>query len=409
MSLAQQVSACTQSFALSATSYLAVGCGSAVNSTSETNNSTICRTAGTFSEMSIYQQTSLASGATVRFRKNTANGNQVISVGGGVTGVLQDLSNTDSVTAGDSISFQYTNATAANTRVPSFGVVFDDGASSSVYRMITRRDSFSTSTASTTSYFALCGTLPNTNATVEADAQFKNKLTATLRKAAVYVSANARGTATTLRSRVNGGNGNISISIGASTTGTLEDTSNSDSIVNADLVCTSITTGTGAGTITVRSVIVEYVVTSSSMPLLCGSPLVGAVNSASTVYNGVGSGVTNNTTETNISAPLWTSGTLSNLQCYVSANTIAATSTIKSRIAAADGNLTLSIGSTATGYFEDTLNSDTVTSTDRIATKLVVGTSATNTITVTMIGVNVLYDYPVDSTGILNFWLGMVF
>jgi hypothetical protein len=409
MSLAQISSTSSVTFATSATRFFPLGVGADLNSATEAHNALPCRTAGTYSDFSLYQQTSLASGATATFRKNTADGNQTISIGSGVTGALQDLSNTDTVVAGDLIAIQYVNATAANARVTGMGCVFEDSSSDRVYRLAARRDSFSSATASTTSFFPVGGVIPNAAATTEANAQYKNRLTATIRNAAIYVSANARSTTTTFRSRVNGANGNISISIGASTTGLLEDTSNSDSIVNTDLICTSLTTGTGAGTITVRGTLLEYVTSSASAPILCGSANGTSAASAETRYNSISGGISNNSTEVNISAPLWTSGTLSNLQCYVSVNTIAATSTLTSRIAGADGNLTLSIGSTATGYFEDTTNSDTVTATNRLATKLVVGTSATNALTIHNIGCNILYDYPSNGAGLLNFWLGSTF
>ena len=48
------------------------------------------------------------------------------------------------------------------------------------------------------------------------------------------ILANARLTTSTFRSRVNQANGNMSATIAATTTGTIEDTSNTDSLVAAD-------------------------------------------------------------------------------------------------------------------------------------------------------------------------------
>lgn len=83
-----------------------------------------------------------------------------------------------------------------------------------------------------------------------------------------------------------------------------------------------------------------------------------------------------------------TPGSFSNLYATVSANGVTATSTVNFRKdtggGSANGNQSLSIGSGATGVFEDTSNSDSVSSGDKIDYQLVTGGSGT-TITVNVI------------------------
>ena len=69
-----------------------------------------------------------------------------------------------------------------------------------------------------------------------------------------------------------------------------------------------------------------------------------------------------------------------NLAVYVSANARTTNTIVKSRKNTADGNLTITIGPGATGFFEDTTNADTLAATDDYATATLTGTG-TETLT----------------------------
>jgi hypothetical protein len=73
-----------------------------------------------------------------------------------------------------------------------------------------------------------------------------------------------------------------------------------------------------------------------------------------------------------------TAGVASSLYIRISANSVSATSTLNIRKNGADSSVTLSIGSNATGEFEDTLNTESIASGDLLNYKLVTGGSGTS-------------------------------
>src|SRR6476659_7623170 len=76
------------------------------------------------------------------------------------------------------------------------------------------------------------------------------------------------------------------------------------------------------------------------------------------------------TTEANNDIKVQQAGTLSNLYARVQTNSIAsANTTIITRKNAGNGGQTLTIGSSATGEFEDTSGTDTIAAGDKITTK----------------------------------------
>src|SRR4051812_2560844 len=70
------------------------------------------------------------------------------------------------------------------------------------------------------------------------------------------------------------------------------------------------------------------------------------------------------TTEANTQLPIRVAGAFSKLYCRVSANANTGTTVLRVRKAAANGNQSVSIASSTTGEFQDTVNTDTVTAGD---------------------------------------------
>jgi len=92
-----------------------------------------------------------------------------------------------------------------------------------------------------------------------------------------------------------------------------------------------------------------------------------------------------NPTEASVQRMIRSPGSCSNLMIHLTANGVAATSTFVFRKNAANGNNTVSIGSSATGFFEDTTNTDTVAAGDKINMNLIPG-AGTGTFTYTSVG-----------------------
>jgi len=116
----------------------------------------------------------------------------------------------------------------------------------------------STTTASTT-WFILphgIGSLQTTETT----SKYRVRRAGTWKNFGVYISA-ARAQATTVKSRKAGADGNISVSCTGSTTGWFEDTTHSDTLSVGDDIDISVTTGTGADTLTIRTIKSEFIST----------------------------------------------------------------------------------------------------------------------------------------------------
>jgi hypothetical protein len=84
--------------------------------------------------------------------------------------------------------------------------------------------------------------------------------------------------------------------------------------------------------------------------------------SANDAYVGVQSSqYFEDTTEDNVKTTFRTAGTFSNLHCRVTANAAGSNTVITFRVNSTNVNQTLTIGAAATGYFEDTTNTDAIT------------------------------------------------
>lgn len=298
---------------------------------------------------------------TIRVRVNGSNGNQVLSIGAAATGEFEDTSNTDTISDGDEVNLQ---AVIGGTSVPQMRILATlFAASSNTVIRHAAAENFSFSTASTTFYRELGGRGSGSNqTTTEALAQSDFNSAGTLRDGFAYVNSNGRSTNGTLGSRINGANGNISFSITGSTTGIFEDTSNTDSISVNDDVNYYFTTGSGSGTTNFRSMSVEFETTNAKFHSISSE-----VNSGGTTGKNqirafpVGGYLNPEISESDYALPMGIAATASNLFCYVQSNSINASSVFTLRRDQTATNVTLSIGSNATGQFEDTTNTDTFT------------------------------------------------
>jgi hypothetical protein len=137
----------------------------------------------------------------------------------------------------------------------------------------------------------------------------------------------------------------------------------------------------------------RYLYTASGVALaqvfICGSSTGASTATTATYYYpmaGYQSTLQPQTTEANIQVICRAAGTLANLYWRVNANARADTNqNIKSRIATANGNMTISSIASTTGTASDTTNTDSVSSGQTINYSLTLGSSAAN-FNVTMLG-----------------------
>lgn len=333
------------------------------------------RTAGTFANLTVFAPTNTGSVATtVKSRKNGADGNLVVTIPASTTGVFQDTSHSDSVAAGDTVALSVDIGSGTGSTTWRCATASFDHATTAV-SLFARGSHDMTANAGSRVTSITDSTVAN--ATTETDSVRSLMRTAcTLKNLQVNVSANARTTDTTYKSRKNGADGNCVVTIGAGLTGLFEDTTNSDSLAAGDKCCVRGTTGAGTETMTLtHSVLIE---SSNHVATFVGHRSAGStINAAATAY--IGLNVITATPETSIHRTFMPIAfTAKNFRLFVYTNTVTADSTLISRNNGADGNCAITIPASTTGYFEDTTHTDSVAAGTEYNFKMTAGATGTS-------------------------------
>ena len=305
---------------------------------------------------------------TVRSRKNTANGNLSVSIGSTATGLFEDNSNSDSIADGDTYCFQIVNGTGSSSQIIQYILAEMEMTSGNAANYYTALDNtlVSTSTASQTTYVPLCGDMTLVTTTDSSNStRCTIPVAGTCSKLQCYVSANARTTTTTVKFRKNGADGNQSVSIGSTATGLFEDASNTDTVASGDELGYSLTTGTGANTITVKRMSVKFVGTADETALIAQRTTNGATG---TRYGSPGARFGTTTTETDAQFKLPFDCSISTLT--IRANWSTGTHTIKSRKNGANGNQSITRNASGTATVTDSSNSDSFTAGDLLGVEI---------------------------------------
>jgi len=341
------------------------------------------RTAGFFSKMWWFVVTNAATAtSTIIFRKNTANGNETVSIGAAATGFFQDITNQDNIVAGDLVCYSISNGSGAGAlTLATMSILFTPTTPTStvVRHAYVAISATVFSTASTTFYMALgSGRNVGNQTTTEANTQNYVGFTGTIANLLVDVSSNPRGTTTTVNSRKNTANGNMSVSIGAAATGLFEDTVNTDSVVSGDLVNYSLTTGSGGGSLVPETTSSEVTSTDRHSLVIFGNPTNNVTQANSlTRFLCVGGWMSvGDATENNVRVKTLATFIASKLSTYIASNNVNGTSTLTLRANAANTSLVASIGASATGRFSDLVNTPTISVNDILTYGLVTGGSS---------------------------------
>jgi hypothetical protein len=360
------------------TRYFPIHSGRCGQATTESQIERTVRAAGTCSNLWVrVTANSLSGAATFRHRTNRASGNQVVTVGSGLTGDFLDSSNSDAVIATDEIDCQL--VTDAGTGSVTFTIISENfAASSNTYGLQGANINLSSPAATTTYYEALAGA-GVTLQTTEANAQCKMQSGGTLKNLFLNITTNTSDLAS-VKSRINGADGTLLITVLG--TGIAEDTTHSDPYVAGDLVNYAFTTGGAGGGNFFATGGAATETTDSVFPVFTGTISTSGVtvNASQTVYFLVGGemGTGGTATEANVRGQINYAATASKLEVYISANTVSATSTLKLRKNGADGNQSVSITASTTGWFEDASNTDSIASGDEIDYQLATGGSGTS-------------------------------
>lgn len=318
---------------------------------------------------------------TVRSRINGANGNQSVSIDAAATGVFEDAVNTDAVNTGSLFNSSWVSggdagnirmtvcsfvlSTASNT-TPILGVI------ESLYIDVTL-----------TRYTTIVGNMSGPGAVTESLTYYLFRAAATLSNFRCYVTSNGiSGGASTARTRINGANGNQSVSIPASTAGAFEDAANTDVIAIGNNVNYQIVGGpSGNGPETMYIVLFQIKSNSVGKQVAAGNPSPTGIAGSNTLYaviesdSAIWTGAEADTQATT-RAPF----TAKNMYVNIGPNTLAAIATFRLRKNGGDTTLVVSVGATATGQFEDVAHTDSFIATDLFNWEIVtaVGAGAIN-------------------------------
>lgn len=315
---------------------------------------------------------------TLRSRKNSANGNMTVSYAAGVTGLVSDTTNTDSITAADTYG---TSTVVPNT-----------GTGTALVR--TRFQTLSSSLGNLAVFAAQGGSLftPAAGGTFmgvagagqvgnpENDVKVQLDVGGVLSNLQTDISGNTTGVTTTLVSRINNATGNQTVSITSNTTGVFEDTTNSDTVVAGDDINMMYSATGAASGLTVALHSMQFLNTSSRQNnIYNGMQPAGASRAASATasfYAPLGIvPATNITTESAMNIQHFFPCLNSMMKVYITANTYSVAATMTSRKNSGAGNQTISITAGATGLFEDTTNSDALGANDDFCFSIVGGST----------------------------------
>lgn len=321
-----------------------------------------------------------ASSTVVSF-PNGGTGNLTVTIGAGATGTFTDTTHTDTLTSGQTLCYQVNTGTGGAVVYGCTAILFDTGITGPCVSCCAcgSPNSLDFGAASTTAYMSLAGI--HSSNTTESVAQASMPAAVTAKYFSIYISANARSTSTTYGTRVGAAPGNLTVTVGASATGLIEDTSHSDVLSAGSLYNFEKTTGTGTGTISASNHCGIFFESATGSTVWTWSGQNGATLAAgSTQYFHAFStenGYASTEAEVQIPASQKLRGRMLTLQ--ISANATSATSTVGSRVNTAAGRQSLSIGSAATGLFQDTTNIDPLQVDDLTAFVFTVGTGGTIT------------------------------
>lgn len=319
---------------------------------------------GTWSGFSLYFRTANASGdTTFTVRKNGVDTAMTITVPQNTTGFFQDLTNTVSVAVGDLVSIGVTTTAGTTTSVPSITTLFTADSGDSVqYAMMYEPGAFSFT--ATNRYFRPAGDC-TAAITTEANAQNMIQHDATIEAIGVYVSANTRTQSTVFYNRINGADGNVSVSVASSATGLQFSDTSSDAVNAGDLINSRGAIASGSGSIGIRNV--QYTIVSDNpreITFMGGNTLSRSSATGSAWNFAAGYTMNSGATEAVARSYPITPGVMSGLAYYVSANTATQTLTYQLRKNASDVGNVVAIATGVTGWVQDVTNSDAFTSTD---------------------------------------------
>ena len=346
----------------------------------------IWRTPGVFSKLyvRIVANTRTAI-STIHLRVNGVNVTNTVDIPAGFVGVIEDTTHSDTIANGDTVVYRVVTGAGGSLTIALISIIFD-ATTDCVSKQVNH--GYAPATASITHYANISGRFSGVT-TVEGNTEATVKKPGVAKNLFFYVSSNPRTTPTTFTLRKNRTDTAITITVPAGEFGIYEDTTNSISYAVNDEINWKITTGAGTELLQMWSLTIDYITPQEGF---INATAVGASGDITlgpgvTEYYVVGGGmIEGTTTEADAAITARDAFTLSNLTVYARANTITAASTVTLMKNGSPTAMTLSIDSTAAGFFSDSTNPVTFEAGDTMSYKVVTGGTGT-TLTISQMAV----------------------
>lgn len=223
-----------------------------------------------------------------------------------------------------------------------------------------------------TQYVSPSGSCVGATAGNEAYVQIRARDSYTWANLAVRVITNTLTNACPIVSRVGGGDGNMSISVGAGLTGLFRDVALSDALVSGNLFNIKIDPPAGGTSIIITAFASTLTTVANTTPIIIVSfpPANVSYTVGNTYYFCIVGELLALTTEADMQYTCRVASTLSKLHTYVRINTLDVISTIRPRIGGADVNSVCSIPVATSGLFEDAVSTDAINIADLLCHEL---------------------------------------
>lgn len=210
---------------------------------------------GTWENMYAYVSSNARTTNTeYRNRINASNGTMLLTYGSGATGVIEDTSHSDSVTAGDDCDLSHTTSTGTGSITTRFWASAFRTTSNKSVIVFGNSSSGAGISSATTRYLPLggSGAWQSTENLTAAHVSFTSEAS----YLAGYVSANTNAAVTDIYVRVNSTDSGVTFQVGSTASGQFKDTTHSVAMAADDEVKYKGVCASGGGTVTFRNLCV---------------------------------------------------------------------------------------------------------------------------------------------------------
>lgn len=300
----------------------------------------------------------------IRFINNFVVGNQILTIPAGVTGLFSDLTNTDTVVAGDPYAIGATfPVTGGTIQISQIGGVYEDSSGNYVSKYSGVATAVLNGAVDVTRFGAIAGV--NISQTSEPSQSTTIKAAGTLAYLSGRVYVNSHNTDIIFKTRVNGADGNCTITVPTTTTGYFEDITNSDSVVDGDTVAVSGFSGPATGTCYINLGL-DY--ESSTLGTVTGNlnATLAGITPGTNKYFRINCSGASNVTQAQAQMYCPTDFVIKNARILVPTNTHTLDATWTMQLNGTDSSVVVTVPSATTGEFSDVTNELTVAQGDLV-------------------------------------------